>query len=64
MTKTIKTAIDYKDADNLKRYLSERGKILPRQKTGLNAYGQRTLTLAVKRARFMGLISPVIEVVR
>ena len=48
--------IDYKDVDLLKRYLSEKGKILPRRVTGTCAKHQRTLTVAIKRARIMGLL--------
>ena len=47
--------IDYKDVDLLKRYISEKGKILPRRVTGTCAKHQRTLTVAIKRARIMGL---------
>ncbi|MFL0774303.1 MAG: 30S ribosomal protein S18, partial [Prochlorococcus sp.] len=43
--------IDYKDADLLKKFITERGKILPRRLTGLTAKQQRDLTTAVKRAR-------------
>lgn len=43
--------IDYKDAAKLKRYLSERSKILPRRTTGTCAMHQRQLTDAIKRAR-------------
>lgn len=42
--------IDYKDVDLLKRYISEKGKILPRRVTGTCAKHQRTLTVAIKRA--------------
>ena len=48
--------IDYKDADKLKKYVSEKGKILPRRVTGLCAKHQREVTLAVKRARHIGLL--------
>ena len=43
--------IDYKDVNKLKRYVSERGKILPRRITGNCAKHQRALTVAIKRAR-------------
>ena len=49
-------AIDYKDANKLKRYISERGKILPRRITGNCAKHQRALTVAIKRARHLALI--------
>ena len=48
--------IDYKDVELLKRYMSEKGKILPRRVTGTCAKHQRTLTVAIKRARIMGLL--------
>ncbi len=53
--------IDYKDFQRLRRYLSDRGKIEPRRKTGLSAYHQRSLTTAIKRARFMALLPFVIN---
>ena len=48
--------IDYKDTAKLKRYVSERGKILPRRITGNCAKHQRALTTAVKRARHIALM--------
>ena len=48
--------IDYKDVELLKRYISEKGKILPHRVTGTCAKHQRTLTVAIKRARIMGLL--------
>ena len=48
--------IDYKDTAKLKRYVSERGKILPRRITGNCAKHQRALTVAVKRARHLDLM--------
>ena len=48
--------IDYKDTNKLKRYVSERGKILPRRITGTCARHQRALTTAVKRARHIALM--------
>ncbi|MBS4189850.1 30S ribosomal protein S18 [Bacillus sp. FJAT-49705] len=50
------THIDYKDVDLLKKFISERGKILPRRVTGTNAKYQRKLTVAIKRARQMALL--------
>lgn len=50
------TYIDYKDVDLLKRFISERGKILPRRVTGTSAKYQRQLTKAIKRARQMALL--------
>ncbi|HMA38234.1 MAG TPA: 30S ribosomal protein S18 [Chloroflexia bacterium] len=48
--------IDYKDVARLRRYLSERGKIEPRRKTGTCARHQRALTVALKRARHIALL--------
>ena len=48
--------VDYKDTDLLKRYISEKGEILPRRVTGTCAKHQRTLTAGIKRARIMALI--------
>ncbi|TMW72021.1 30S ribosomal protein S18 [Alteribacter natronophilus] len=50
------TKIDYKDTDLLKRFISERGKILPRRVTGTSAKYQRQLTRAIKRSRQMALL--------
>jgi small subunit ribosomal protein S18 len=50
------TGIDYKDVNKLKRYVSERGKILPRRITGNCAKHQRALTVAIKRARHIALM--------
>ena len=49
-------AIDYKDTNKLKRYISERGKILPRRISGNCAKHQRALTVAIKRARHVALM--------
>ena len=48
--------IDYKDVAKLRKYMTERAKILPRRVTGCCAYHQRALTTAVKRARQIALI--------
>ena len=48
--------IDYKDVDLLKKFITEREKILPRRLTGLTAKQQRDLTNAVKRARIVALL--------
>jgi len=48
--------INYKDADGLRKYLTEGGKILPRRLTGLSAKQQRELTTAIKRARHLALV--------
>lgn len=53
--------IDYKDAAKLKRYLSERSKILPRRMTGTCAAHQRELTVAIKRARQIALLPYVTD---
>jgi small subunit ribosomal protein S18 len=50
------THIDYKDVDLLKKFISERGKILPRRVTGTRAKYQRKLTVAIKRSRQMALL--------
>lgn len=48
--------IDYKDIARLRRYMSERGKIIPRRVTGTCARHQRELTVAIKRARHLALL--------
>ena len=48
--------ITYRDTKQLKRYISEDGKILPRRRTGLTAKGQRKLATAIKQARHLALI--------
>lgn len=48
--------IDYKDIDLLRKFITERGKILPRRITGLTAKQQRALTVAIKRARIVALL--------
>ena len=48
--------IDYKDVDLLKKFITERGKLLPRRLTSLTAQQQRDLTNAVKRARILALL--------
>ena len=53
--------IDYKDIARLRRYMSERGKILPRRVTGTCAKHQRELTTAIKRARHLSLMPYVCE---
>ncbi|MDP2871291.1 MAG: 30S ribosomal protein S18 [Bacillota bacterium] len=56
----IKT-VDYKDATRLKRFLSDRGKILPRRLSGNCAGHQRQLTVCIKRARLLALLPFCIE---
>jgi small subunit ribosomal protein S18 len=53
--------IDYKDAETLKNYITERGKILPSRITGNCAKHQRRLCKAVKRARYVALLPYVGE---
>ena len=48
--------IDYKDVNRLRRFISERAKILPRRVTGTCARHQRELTVAIKRARHIALL--------
>ena len=55
------TSIDFKDSAKLRRYTSERGKILPRRTTGTCAAHQRQLTIAIKRARQIALLPFVTE---
>lgn len=55
------TTIDYKDVAKLRRYVSERGKILPRRITGNCAKHQRLLTTAIKRARHVALMAYIAE---
>lgn len=53
--------IDYKDVAKLKKYISERGKILPRRVTGTCSIHQRALTTAIKRARHIALLPFTVE---
>lgn len=53
--------LDYKDAEQLRRFISEKGKILPRRVTGICAKHQRELTRVIKRARHAGTIAYVID---
>ena len=53
--------VDYKDTELLKRFISERGKILPRRVTGTSAKNQRKVVNAIKRARVMALLLFVAE---
>ncbi|MDR0199247.1 MAG: 30S ribosomal protein S18 [Streptococcaceae bacterium] len=48
--------VDYKDVELLERFISERGKILPRRVTGTSAANQRKVVNAIKRARVMALL--------
>jgi len=53
--------IDYKDSKSLERYITEKGKILPRRVTGVCAKHQREVTTEIKRARHIGLLPYVAE---
>ncbi|MGB3296532.1 MAG: 30S ribosomal protein S18 [Phormidesmis sp.] len=53
--------IDYKDVDLLRKFVTERGKILPRRITGLTSKQQHDLTKAIKRARIVALLPYVNE---
>lgn len=51
----IKT-IDYKDVENLSKFINPHGRILSRKRTNLTAKNQRAVAMAIKRARIMGLL--------
>lgn len=53
--------IDYKDVDTLKKYTTDRGKILPKRITGTCAVHQRAVTTAIKRARIVALLPYVAD---
>lgn len=48
--------IDYKDIDILKKFINPHGRVMARKRTGVCSKSQRDLALAIKRARFMGLL--------
>jgi len=56
LKKTSPKYFDYKDVENLKRYIDPFGQIEPRGKTGLSAVSQRRLAVAIKRARHLALL--------
>lgn len=56
------TVIDYKDKESLARFVSERGKIINRSRSGTCAKHQRVLSVAIKRARFLGFLPYTISV--
>ncbi|MBN2812365.1 30S ribosomal protein S18 [Treponema zuelzerae] len=58
---TQKSKIDYKDSDGLRRYTTERGKILPRRITGTCAKHQRRLAVEIKRARALAMLPYVVS---
>jgi len=53
--------IDYKDTKTLSRFVTDRGKIVPKRNSGLTAKWQRKVAVAIKRARFMGLLPYSVE---
>jgi len=53
--------VDYKDVGRLRKYVTERGKIIPRRISGNCAIHQRQLTVAIKRARYMALMPYTVE---
>jgi len=56
--------IDYKEADALRRFISDRGKMEPRHRTGVCAKHQRLLSTAIKRARYLALLPYTAEHIR
>lgn len=54
--------IDYKDVNTLLKFITDRGKILPRRITGVSAHYQKKLALAIKRARHMAILPFVADV--
>ena len=52
----VEKEIDYKDVAKIRKYITEKGKILPRRQTGVCAHHQRQLSLAIKRARNVALL--------
>ncbi|OGG00034.1 30S ribosomal protein S18 [Candidatus Gottesmanbacteria bacterium RIFCSPHIGHO2_02_FULL_39_14] len=57
----LKSEPDYKDTENLKHYLSERGKILPRSLTGICQKHQLRLSRSIKQARFMAFLPFIVK---
>lgn len=53
--------VDYKDVEIIKKFLNPNARMLSRRKSGLTAKNQRLLSVAVKRARFMGLLPYVAQ---
>ena len=60
-TKDKDLVLDYKNAEQLQRFITEKGKILPRRVTGACAKAQRQITKAVKRARQIGVLPYTID---
>ena len=54
-------AIDYKDVKTLQKFISERGKIIPSRITAVSTKKQRELAIAIKRARFLGLLAYAVK---
>lgn len=54
--------IDYKDINTLLKFITDRGKILPRRITGVSAHYQKKLALAIKRARHMAILPFVADI--
>ena len=55
------TSVDYKDVVKLRKYITERGKIMPRRMSGVCTKHQRILAIAIKRARIVALLPYVAE---
>ena len=55
------TSVDYKDVVKLRKYITERGKIMPRRMSGVCTKHQRVLAIAIKRARIVALLPYVAE---
>ncbi len=53
--------IDYKDIEILKKFLNPSGKIVSHKRSGVTAKNQRALAMAIKRARFMGLLPFIVK---
>ena len=53
--------IDYKDVRTLQKFISERGKIIPSRITAVSTKKQRELAIAIKRARFLGLLAYAVK---
>ena len=53
--------IDYKDLGRIRRYITDRGKIVPRRNSGVCAKHQRELAQAIKRARYIGLVPHCVD---
>ncbi len=56
--------IDYKNAEMLRKFMNDQGKILPRRVTGTSSKHQRQLSRAIKQARFLGMLPYVAENMR